>query len=124
MADEGEQQRFLADASKVVHDQAFYMKRAIDSDNLKLALDHATEMLREMRTNLLTPKYYYELYMKVVDELRELEEYFNSLQRGGRSMVEIYEQVQSCGNVVPRLYLLCCVGGVYISSLEAPAKVS
>jgi vacuolar protein sorting-associated protein 35 len=38
-------------------------------------------------------------------------------------MVEIYEQVQTCGNVVPRLYLLCCVGGVYISSLEAPAKV-
>lgn len=31
-------------------------------------------------------------------------------------------QVQGCGHVVPRLYLLCCVGGVYISSLEAPAK--
>ena len=79
-------------------------------------------MLRELRTNLLTPKHYYELYMKVIDEMRELEEYFNALQRGGRSMVEIYEQVQGCGNVVPRLYLLCCVGSVYISSLEAPAK--
>jgi vacuolar protein sorting-associated protein 35 len=37
-------------------------------------------------------------------------------------MVEIYEQVQSCGNIVPRLYLMICVGGVYISSMEAPAK--
>ncbi len=36
--------------------------------------------------------------------------------------MEIYEQVQSCGNIVPRLYLMICVGGVYISSLEAPAK--
>lgn len=117
-----EQARFLEDATKIVKEQAFYMKRAMDSDNLKLSLDHATEMLRELRTNLLTPKNYYELYMKVVDEMRELEEFFNSLQRGGKSMVQIYEQVQSCGNVVPRLYLLCCVGGVYISSLEAPAK--
>lgn len=37
-------------------------------------------------------------------------------------MVDLYEQVQNCGHVVPRLYLMCCVGGVYISSLEAPAK--
>ena len=37
-------------------------------------------------------------------------------------IVSVYEQVQSCGNVVPRLYLLCCVGGVYIQSMEAPAK--
>jgi hypothetical protein len=27
------------------------MKRAMDGDSLKLALDHATEMLRELRVN-------------------------------------------------------------------------
>jgi vacuolar protein sorting-associated protein 35 len=122
MSTEEEQARYLEDALKEVQKQAFYMKRAMDGDSLKLALDHATEMLRELRTNLLTPKNYYELYMRILDEMRELEEYLNSLQRSGRSMVEIYEQVQCCANVVPRLYLLCCVGGVYIASKEAPAK--
>ncbi len=122
MSTDEEQQRLLEESVKIVREQSFYMKRAIDEDSLKLALDHATEMLRELRTNLLTPKNYYELYMKILDEMRELEEYFNSLQRSGRPIVEIYEQVQTCGNVVPRLYLLCCVGGVYIASLEAPAK--
>jgi hypothetical protein len=119
---EEEQQRYLEDAMKEVQKQAFYMKRAMDGDSLKLALDHATEMLRELRTGLLSPKNYYELYMKILDELRELEEYLMSLQRSGRSIVEIYEQVQQCANIVPRLYLLCCVGGVYITSKEAPAK--
>jgi vacuolar protein sorting-associated protein 35 len=119
---EEEQQRYLEDAMKEVQKQAFYMKRAMDGDSLKLALDHATEMLRELRTGLLSPKHYYELYMKILDELRELEEYLMSLQRSGRSIVEIYEQVQQCANIVPRLYLLCCVGGVYITSKEAPAK--
>jgi len=119
---EEEQARFLEDALKEVQKQAFYMKRAMDGDSLKLALDHATEMLRELRTGLLSPKNYYELYMKILDEMRELEEYLQALQRSGRSIVEVYEQVQCCANVVPRLYLLCCVGGVYITSKEAPAK--
>lgn len=122
MSTEEEQVRYLEDSLKEIQKQSFYMKRAMDNDNLKLALDHATEMLRELRTNLLTPKNYYEIYMKVLDELRELEEYLNSLQRSGKSIVEIYEQVQCCANVVPRLYLLCLVGGVYIASKEAPAK--
>lgn len=117
-----EQARFLDEAFKVVKTQSFHMKRAMDGDSLKAALDHATEMLRELRTGLLTPKNYYELYMKVLDELREFEEYLQTLQRSGRSMVEIYEMVQTCPAIVPRLYLLCCVGGVYITSKEAPAK--
>lgn len=79
-------------------------------------------MLRELRTNSLNPKSYYELYMKVLDEMRDLEEYFSSLQRSGKKIVELYEQVQACPQILPRLYLLICVGGVYIDSKEAPAK--
>ena len=41
------------------------MKRAIDGNNLKLTLDHATDMLKELRSNTLWPKNYYDLYMKV-----------------------------------------------------------
>jgi hypothetical protein len=40
----------------------------------------------------------------------------------GKPVVELYEKVQSCGNVLPRLYLLITVAGVYIQSLQAPAR--
>ena len=60
-----EKQRILADASKKVREEAFYMKRAIDGDDLKTALDHATDMLRELKSSTLNPKTYYEIYMKV-----------------------------------------------------------
>ena len=60
--------------------------------------------------------------MKVLDEMRYLEEYFTNLQKQGKPVMELYEQVQSCGNVLPRLYLLITVGAVYIKSGEAPAK--
>jgi len=59
---------------------------------------------------------------QVLDELRYLEDYFTGLQKQGKPVVELYERVQSCGNVLPRLYLLVTVAGVYIKSMEAPAR--
>ena len=55
----------LEDAVKTVKEKAFYMKRALDGDNTKQAIDYAIEMLKELKTNTLNPKNYYELYMKV-----------------------------------------------------------
>ena len=120
--DEYTQARFLTAAKKIVKEQAFYMKRAMDADKLDLAIEHATEMLRELKTNSLSPKSYYELYMKVLEELRELEDFLGSSQRKGILMSSIYEKVQGCVDIVPRLYLLCCVGGVFITSQEALSK--
>ena len=93
-----------------------------DTNDLKLVLDHADTMLRELKTSLLTPKNYNELYMKVLDEMRYVEDFFSQLNKAGKPMVELYELVQHCANVVPRLYLLIAVGSVYIKSGEAPAK--
>lgn len=39
------------------------------------ALKCASAMLAELRTSLLSPKYYYELYMAITDELRHLDAY-------------------------------------------------
>eukprot|EP00947_MAST-08B_sp_MAST-8B-sp1_P005382 g5382.t1 len=60
--------------------------------------------------------------MAVTDELRHLEAYITELHKKGTPMVQLYERVQHSGNVLPRLYLLMTVGGVYIKSKELPAK--
>jgi len=120
--DQAQQNALLETASKKVKEQAFYMKRAMDQSDLKQALNFAKEMLRELRSQDLTPRNYYELYMKVLDELRYLEEFFMGLIRAGTLCSELYEQVQSCGMVLPRLYLLITVGAAYIKSKQAPAK--
>jgi vacuolar protein sorting-associated protein 35 len=122
MAEGSDQTALLEAATKKVKEQAFYMKRSMDQSDLKQALHFAKEMLKELRTQDLTPRNYYELYMKVLEELRYLEEFFLGLTRSGTLCSELYEQVQSCGMVLPRLYLLVTVGGVYIKSKQAPAK--
>jgi vacuolar protein sorting-associated protein 35 len=117
--DEG---RRLAEAKQIVKQEAFRMKRALDQRNLRDALKHASTMLSELRTSLLGPRNYYDLYITATDELRHMEAFFEAEQKRGRRMLELYELVQHAGNVLPRLYLLLAVGSVYIMSKEAPSK--
>jgi len=117
-----DQERLLDEATAVVKEQAFYMKRAIDNDNLREALKHSSNMISELRTSLLSPKNYYELYMQVFQEMQHLSAFFSDKSRHGRKMLELYESVQHAGNILPRLYLLATVGASYIKSKEAPAK--
>uniref|UniRef100_A0A7S1LP92 Vacuolar protein sorting-associated protein 35 n=1 Tax=Neobodo designis TaxID=312471 RepID=A0A7S1LP92_NEODS len=80
-------------------------------------------MLAELRTSMLTPQYYYELYMRVFNEMQPLEAFFYEEVRSGRQQVEnLYATVQHAGNIVPRLMLLITIGSVYIKSQAAPAK--
>ena len=56
-----EQDKLLDEALGVVKVQAFQMKRCLDKGKLMDALKHASNMLAELRTALLSPKSYYEL---------------------------------------------------------------
>lgn len=111
-----EQEKLLDEALNVVKVQAFQMKRCLDKSKLMDALKHASTMLGELRTSLLSPKSYYELYMAITDELRHLELYLLEEFRRGRKVADLYELVQYAGNIVPRLYLLITVGLVYINT--------
>eukprot|EP00004_Rigifila_ramosa_P005226 TRINITY_DN1569_c0_g1_i1.p1 TRINITY_DN1569_c0_g1~~TRINITY_DN1569_c0_g1_i1.p1 ORF type:complete len:786 (+),score=230.87 TRINITY_DN1569_c0_g1_i1:37-2394(+) len=119
---EEDQEKLIEDAKKVVKEQAFHMKRCLDQAKLMEALKHSSTMISELRTGLLTPRNYYELYMLVTDQLRDLEAFIYEEHTRGRKMMELYEVVQYAGNILPRLYLLITVGSVYIRSKEAPAR--
>ncbi|VEN33480.1 unnamed protein product [Callosobruchus maculatus] len=114
-----EQEKYLHDALGTVKAQAFHMKRALDKNKLMDALKNASAMLAELRTSLLSPKSYYELYMAITDELRHMELYLVDEFQKGRKVHDLYELVQYAGNIVPRLYLLITVGLVYIKTNPA-----
>jgi Vacuolar protein sorting-associated protein 35. len=56
-----EQERLLDEALGIVKSQALQMKRCLDRSKLMDGLKHASTMLGELRTSLLSPKSYYEL---------------------------------------------------------------
>ncbi|CAO2831345.1 unnamed protein product [Amaranthus hypochondriacus] len=117
-----DEEKWLSSCVAGLQQNAFYMHRALDSNNVKDALKYSAQMLSELRTSKLSPHKYYALYMRAFDELRKLELFFHEETRRGCSIIELYELVQHAGNILPRLYLLCTVGCVYIKSKEAPAK--
>lgn len=121
--------KWLDEALDQVREQAWHMKRAFDQGDVDEALKFASTMTSELRTSRLSPRNYYELFMSVTDELREMEMCVDDEEakstRGEaarRSIVELYEKVQHTGNIVPRLYLLITVAAVYIKSKKAPSK--
>lgn len=122
MSSAEEQEKWLAEGIAGLQQNAFYMHRALDSNNLRDALKYSAQMLAELRTSRLSPHKYYELYMRAFDELRKLEFFFREETKRGCTIIDLYELVQHAGNILPRLYLLCTVGSVYIKSKEAPAK--
>lgn len=117
-----DEEKWLAEGIAGLQHNAFYMHRALDSNNLRDALKYSAQMLSELRTSKLSPHKYYELYMRAFDELRKLEMFFKEEITRGCSVIDLYELVQHAGNILPRLYLLCTVGSVYIKSKEAPSK--
>ncbi|TYJ49165.1 hypothetical protein E1A91_A01G115100v1 [Gossypium mustelinum] len=117
-----DEEKWLAEGIAGIQHNAFYMHRALDSNNLREALKYSAQMLSELRTSKLSPRKYYELYMRAFDELKRLELFFKDDSKHGVSVVDLYELVQHAGNILPRLYLLCTVGSIYIKSKEAPDK--
>ncbi|KAI9348528.1 vacuolar protein sorting-associated protein 35 [Obelidium mucronatum] len=82
----------------------------VKADAVMDAFRHASLMLSTLRTSLLTPKNYYELYMAIFDQLSaHLALYLYDGHLNGS-----HNLVQYAGNIVPRLYLMITVGSVYM----------
>ncbi|CAK8569717.1 unnamed protein product [Lathyrus sativus] len=117
-----DEEKWLAEGIAAIQHNAYFMHRALDDDNLRDSLKYSAMMLSELRTSRLSPHKYYELYMRAFDELRRLEIFFKDESRHGVSIVDLYELVQHAGNILPRLYLLCTVGSVYLRCKDTPVR--
>ncbi|CAI8032581.1 Vacuolar protein sorting-associated protein 35, partial [Geodia barretti] len=117
-----DQEKLLSEALNTVKKNSFDMKTCLDNNKLMDALKHASTMLGELRTSLLSPKSYYELFMGISDQLTHLEQHLVEEFEKGKKLHDLYELVQYAGNIIPRLYLLVTVGLVYIKSKEGTKR--
>lgn len=109
--------------------QSNLMKENLGEGHLLQALKHCSNFLNELRTNQLSPKEYYELYIAVFDALESLSGYLlqshkskQSKKKGAPFLADLYELVQYSGNIVPRLYMMIVIGTTYMSTNDAPTK--
>ncbi|WFC99956.1 retromer complex subunit Vps35 [Malassezia yamatoensis] len=118
-----ESSKTLTESLNVVKVQRVQLKRFLEADRVMDAIKAASTMLNELRSSTLSPKHYYELYMAAFDALRHLSIYLYDAHTSEKHhLADLYELVQYCGNIVPRLYLMVTVGSVYMSVPDAPIK--
>ena len=67
------------------------------------ALKHAANMIGQLRTGLLTPQNYYDLYITTSNELHYLQSYLSNEKDSKEKLSRLYELVQYAGNILPRL---------------------
>ena len=117
-----DQEKLLEQASNVVKTSSFQMLKAFDTNNTPDVIKHAVDLISELKSSVLSPKSYYDLYMRVFDQLSRLESYFMQEYRRSGNISELFNKVQHVTSIVPRLYLLVTVGSVYINTNEISAK--
>uniref|UniRef100_A0A5S6QQ92 Vacuolar protein sorting-associated protein 35 n=1 Tax=Trichuris muris TaxID=70415 RepID=A0A5S6QQ92_TRIMR len=114
-----DQKKLLDDSLHQVKLEAAEMRHCLEKGHMLDALKHASQMLAELRTSSLMPKYYYHLYMEITHELQRLElALIDEFQKGNRRP-DLYEVVQYASNIIPRLYLLITIGIAFIKLHEA-----
>ena len=109
-------------AKKNVKRQAYHILLTIEQNNLRFCLKQSFLMLCELRTDKLNPKYYYQLYESIFSELKKIENFMQEEINRGRLPEDIYESVQQCRFVIPRLYLAILSGSLYIKNNPKKCK--
>ncbi len=111
---EDEQEKYLDDALKIVKAQSYHIHQAIDRNNCRSVLKETAHMLLELKSSLLTPSSYYQLYSVCLDEMLTVLNFFKEEARRGRRMRRLYDVVQQASNIIPRLYLMVAAGASVI----------
>ena len=101
---------------KNVRRENYFIMLEIERNSLRFILKQTFNLLCELRTNLLSPKNYFVLYTQCVNELIPVQKYMTVEISRGREPWDIYESVQQCRYVIPRLYLMILSGAVYIEN--------
>ena len=111
---EDEQEKYLDESLKIVKAQSYHIHQAIDHNNTRSVLKETAHMLLELKSSLLTPNSYYQLYSVCLDEMLTVLNFFKEEARRGRRMKRLYDVVQQASNIIPRLYLMVAVGSCVI----------
>ena len=118
-----EQEKILSKSLKKIKEQTYFINNAIDKNNLRQCLRESYILLSELRTNNLTPKKYYHLYISAFDVMLNIKNYMAEEIGRGRRLIDLYDNVQQAKHVIPRLYLMITAGAIYMEKVPRSVHV-
>ena len=92
------------------------MRLSIEKNNLRQALQCINEILLQLKTDLLNPQLYNQLFIYIFDEILLFQKYIRNDIQKGRNSLSLYTSVQQCTNALPRAYLMIIVGSIILEN--------
>ena len=117
-----DQEKALDLATKNVKRQEYQIHMTIEQNNLRFCLKQTFTMLCELRSEILSPSNYFQLFNAVLEQMKKVEEFMKLEITRGRRPEDLYESVQQCRLVIPRLYLSITAGAIYIENEPKKCK--
>ena len=118
-----EQEKILSKSLKIIKEQTYFINNEIDKNNLRQCLRESYILLSELRTNNLTPRKYYHLYISAFDVMLNIKNYMAEEIGRGRRLIDLYDSVQQAKHVIPRLYLMITAGAIYMEKVPRSVHV-
>ena len=109
------QEKYLNQLSKEFECQSNLIKIYPTSKNFSKCFLDTANLISLLKVDLITPINYYLLYTDTVELLEEtIEFYMRDKVSKGTQIKYIYESVQQCQYLIPRIYLMIICGSIYL----------
>ena len=110
-----DQEKYLNQIAKDFEYQSNLIKIYPSSNNFPKCLLDTAALISLLKIGYLTPSNYYLLYKDISNFLEEtIEFYIRDKVTKGIKIKYIYESIQQCQYVIPRIYLMIICGSIYL----------
>ena len=92
------------------------LKISIEKNNIRQVLKCINEILLQLKTELLSPQLYNQLFIYIFDQILLVQTYLRNEIKKGRNSLSLYSSVQQCINALPRAYLMIIVGSIILEN--------
>jgi vacuolar protein sorting-associated protein 35 len=99
------------------------LKISIEKNSMRQVLINSNEILCQLKTDLLTPHSYHQLFTLIYDQISLIQSYFRSEYQKGRNMLDLYSSVQQCNTALPRAYLMIIAGNILLEKNICDKKI-
>ena len=98
------------------------LKISIEKKITRQVLKCSSEILSQLKTEILPLKSYNQLFKSIFDYILQIQSYFRNDIKNGRNSLDLYNAVQQCVSALPRAYLQIIVGSIILENNSLDKK--
>lgn len=95
------------------------MKKSMEKKDIRQVLKYSEEIISQLKTDLISPQSYYQLFTFIFDQILQIQSYFRTEIKSGKNILDLYKSVQQCISALPRVYLMIIVGSLILENKKA-----